>query len=115
MKATTLLLMMAIVAGGVVAYDRYRTAQAPAEEEIAAPVARASPAASSFDRPWGQQAGPTAAPAPVASASTYQCDGRTHCSQMRSCAEAEHFLQHCPNTKMDGDRDGIPCENQWCN
>ncbi|MGL4477877.1 MAG: excalibur calcium-binding domain-containing protein, partial [Aeromonas veronii] len=20
----------------------------------------------------------------------------------------------CPNTKMDGEGDGIPCENQWC-
>nr|WP_281257842.1 excalibur calcium-binding domain-containing protein [Marinobacterium halophilum] len=20
-------------------------------------------------------------------------------------------MQNCPNTKMDGDRDGIPCEN----
>lgn len=43
------------------------------------------------------------------------CDGRTHCSQMRSCAEATYFIQHCPNTKMDGDNDGVPCESQWCN
>ncbi|WP_342748501.1 excalibur calcium-binding domain-containing protein [Marinobacterium halophilum] len=21
------------------------------------------------------------------------------------------MIQNCPNTKMDGDRDGIPCEN----
>ena len=26
-------------------------------------------------------------------------------------AEAEYFVKNCPNTKMDGDRDGIPCEN----
>lgn len=44
----------------------------------------------------------------------YQCDGRTHCSQMRSCDEAKYFLRHCPGTKMDGDGDGIPCEQQWC-
>jgi hypothetical protein len=30
---------------------------------------------------------------------------------MRSRAEAEYFNRYCPNTKMDGDRDGIPCEN----
>lgn len=41
----------------------------------------------------------------------FRCDGRQHCSQMRSRAEAEFFLRSCPNTKMDGDRDGIPCEN----
>ncbi|MBJ6981967.1 excalibur calcium-binding domain-containing protein [Luteimonas sp. MC1572] len=33
---------------------------------------------------------------------------------MTSCAEAKYFIAHCPNTKMDGDRDGIPCEEQWC-
>ena len=43
--------------------------------------------------------------------SQFSCDGREHCSQMRSRAEAVFFINHCPNTKMDGDRDGIPCEN----
>lgn len=47
-------------------------------------------------------------------ASAFSCDGRQHCSQMRSCEEATYFLRNCPNTKMDGDRDGIPCEDQWC-
>ena len=44
----------------------------------------------------------------------FHCDGRTHCSQMTSCAEATYFLRNCPNTKMDGNNDGIPCEMQWC-
>jgi hypothetical protein len=44
----------------------------------------------------------------------YRCDGRTYCSQMTSCDEAKYFLNHCPNTKMDGDHDGVPCEQQWC-
>jgi len=43
--------------------------------------------------------------------SNFSCDGRLHCSQMTSRAEAVYFTKHCPNTKMDGDRDGIPCEN----
>ncbi|MDX2368029.1 MAG: cold shock domain-containing protein [Colwellia sp.] len=43
--------------------------------------------------------------------SQYSCDGREHCSQMTSRAEAGYFIKYCPNTKMDGDRDGIPCEN----
>ncbi|MEV3831249.1 excalibur calcium-binding domain-containing protein [Aeromonas allosaccharophila] len=47
-------------------------------------------------------------------AQRYQCDGRQYCSQMTSCEEATWFLQNCPNTKMDGEGDGIPCENQWC-
>ena len=40
----------------------------------------------------------------------FKCDGRQHCSQMRSFKEAKYFIKHCPNTKMDGDNDGIPCE-----
>ena len=44
----------------------------------------------------------------------FRCDGRTHCREMRSCAEAEFFLRNCPGTKMDGDKDGIPCEDQFC-
>ncbi len=44
-------------------------------------------------------------------ASTFKCDGRQHCSQMNSRAEAEFFVRNCPDTKMDGDRDGDPCEN----
>jgi cold shock CspA family protein len=45
----------------------------------------------------------------------FACDGRTHCSQMTSCEEAIYFLQHCPGTQMDGNNDGEPCEQQWCN
>jgi hypothetical protein len=52
--------------------------------------------------------------APAPSTSSYSCDGRTHCSQMSSCAEAKYFIQHCPNTQMDGNNDGVPCEKQWC-
>ena len=44
----------------------------------------------------------------------FRCDGRQHCSQMTSCAEAKFFLASCPGVKMDGDRDGTPCEQQWC-
>lgn len=44
---------------------------------------------------------------------TYECDGREYCSQMTSYEEAKFFIQNCPNTKMDGDRDGEPCESQF--
>ena len=49
-----------------------------------------------------------------ATSSSFQCDGRTHCSQMTSCAEATFFLRNCPNVQMDGNHDGVPCEQQWC-
>lgn len=52
------------------------------------------------------------APARATTATTgFKCDGRQYCSQMNSRAEAVFFTRNCPNTKMDGDRDGIPCEN----
>ena len=63
------------------------------------------------------QAASQPAPSATISASVdsqFTCDGRTHCSQMTSCAEATYFLQHCPNTEMDGNGDGEPCEQQWC-
>lgn len=44
----------------------------------------------------------------------FRCDQRKHCSQMRSCAEAVYFLDHCPGVMMDGDNDRTPCEEQLC-
>ena len=44
----------------------------------------------------------------------FKCGGRTYCSQMSSCEEAKFFINNCPNTKMDGNNDGVPCERQWC-
>ncbi|MFZ9311000.1 MAG: cold shock domain-containing protein [Arenimonas sp.] len=46
-------------------------------------------------------------------APAFACDGRIHCSEMRSEEEAIFFIQNCPNTKMDGDGDGQPCESQF--
>jgi hypothetical protein len=43
-----------------------------------------------------------------------KCDGRRYCSQMKSCKEATFFIKNCPNTSMDGNSDGIPCQKQWC-
>lgn len=42
----------------------------------------------------------------------FVCDGRQHCSEMTSYAEAVFFLKYCPNVKMDGDNDKLPCERQ---
>jgi hypothetical protein len=44
----------------------------------------------------------------------FRCDSRRYCSQMTSCAEARYFLAHCPNVKLDGNHNGVPCEAQWC-
>lgn len=57
---------------------------------------------------------PLNSPVPLARKVSFHCDGRQHCSQMTSCAEAKYFLQHCPDPRVDGDGDGVPCEQQWC-
>lgn len=55
-----------------------------------------------------------AIPSHASTQGAYHCDGRRYCSQMTSCAEATYFLKNCPGVKMDGNNDGVPCEQQWC-
>lgn len=57
---------------------------------------------------------PASTTAPDVAPPSFHCDGRKHCSQMSSCSEAKRFLQNCPGMEMDGDHDGIPCEQQLC-
>ncbi|GAB4040851.1 MAG: hypothetical protein Fur0014_11660 [Rubrivivax sp.] len=91
---------------GAVAPWEWRRSKGPCSGAASAPVAPQPPAA----RPAAARPVYPAMPALAA----YRCDGRTHCSQMRSCDEAKYFLANCPGVEMDGDRDGIPCEQQWC-
>ncbi len=44
----------------------------------------------------------------------FSCEGKRYCTEMSSCEEAIFYLQNCPGVAMDGDKDGIPCEDQWC-
>ncbi len=89
----------------------------PTVEELNAE--RKKKAVAAQGEPVSTRAAPMAATAPTTArtptpAERFRCDGRQHCSQMRSCEEAKYFLARCPDVKMDGDRDGIPCEEQWC-
>lgn len=46
----------------------------------------------------------------------FQCrPEKNSCSKMTSCAEALFHQERCGIQNMDGDHDGIPCEQQWCN
>jgi hypothetical protein len=97
MRQLIVLLILSLLAWS--GYRHFNAAESPA-----APKSAANPSPS---RPAAAHMAPDTSPG-------YTCDGRTHCSQMRSCAEAKYFLKHCPNTKMDGNGDGVPCERQWC-
>ena len=114
LTAKDFLWLVALVGVALFAYSKLTSQHATRAADAAEPPQRKRVviAPSNDDRSWikprDNQSG-SATPSV-----TNQCDGRTHCSQMRSCEEAKYFLQHCPNTEMDGDNDGIPCERQWC-
>jgi hypothetical protein len=95
--------------------------QAPTVEQLnAAEKQQRAAAASQAQRAAANTVtAPAAVVAPAASVSSalpsrFRCDGRQMCSQMTSCEEAKFFLANCPGVKMDGNRDGVPCEQQWC-
>ena len=89
MKYTHKIIVLALIYGGVQAYEKI------------------SPQFLIDDSPSTQISWSTGEP----EKSEFHCDGRQYCSEMRSRKEAEYFTYFCPDTKMDGDRDGIPCEN----
>lgn len=89
-----LVLAAFLVSLAVMAYRHVTRDPAPSHAALSQPLARA--------------------PAQTAPTAEFNCDGRTHCAQMTSCAEAEFFLRHCPDVKLDGNHDGEPCEQQWC-
>ena len=105
-----LLILLVVACIGAFAYDRLTHGASflksgTAQTETSAPLAAPSTASE-----WR----PPARTAPAqAAAHASGCDGRTHCSHMRSCSDAKAHM-HCPGAAMDGDRDGIPCERQWC-
>lgn len=91
---------------------------APSNPDVAAPDVQlpATPGNAGRSRTPNEKERRIAAEEPSAPAKeSFKCDGRIYCSQMTSCAEAKYFLAHCPAVKMDGDKNGIPCEIQWCN
>ena len=127
MKKLILLLLVAGLAWhGYARHEARLAARAAAAEtsraELAATGAIDTPAPAAAAAPPSEAAlepSSSSSPAPIPlsrpeAAARFSCDGRTHCSQMHSCAEATWFLQHCPGTEMDGDNDGVPCERQWC-
>jgi hypothetical protein len=40
----------------------------------------------------------------------WRCGEKRYCTQMTSCAEAMFHFRQCGLARLDGDRDGVPCE-----
>ncbi len=41
---------------------------------------------------------------------SYTCGSKTYCSEMSTCEEARYYLDSCGLSRLDADKDGIPCE-----
>lgn len=46
-----------------------------------------------------------------ATGSGYTCGSKTKCAQMESCEEAMFYLNTCGLSRLDRDKDGVPCES----
>ena len=117
MKVKDLFLVLILGGCALFIFDRYKASKAQQDSLQAAETSSSSETHPAADnRLWlPPQRSNHAELSPASStSSSFKCDGRTHCSHMRSCEEAKFFIQNCPNTQMDGDNDGIPCEKQWC-
>ena len=96
------ILVMFIVAGAYVFYTNFIDEAPSSFSDISTPLSI-------------KQSVESSRKARVIINSNFSCkEGREHCSQMTSCEEAKFYINNCPRTKMDGDRDGIPCASQWC-
>ncbi|MBF7071227.1 excalibur calcium-binding domain-containing protein [Aliarcobacter butzleri] len=40
----------------------------------------------------------------------FKCEGKKYCKEMNSCKEAMFYLKQCGVSRLDRDKDGIPCE-----
>ena len=123
-KRSSIVAVLLVAALSLFGYFMYQKAnRETVEPQSASPAESTTPQPQASTPKLTKKKPRQQAPAPVAEDTTtpevqvstqYRCDGRTRCSQMTSCAEATFFLQNCPGTQMDGDRDGVPCEQQWC-
>lgn len=41
----------------------------------------------------------------------FECGSKRYCKEMSSCEEARYYLEHCGLSRLDGDKDGTPCES----
>lgn len=62
--------------------------------------------------PWEWRKNPetTRKDLPIKGAESFTCAGKTYCREMISCAEAKFYLAQCGLSRLDGDKDGVPCE-----
>ncbi len=57
--------------------------------------------------PWAPALTPVPVPTPTP---VYSCSTSKTCTQMSSCQEAYYYFNTCGVSRLDGDKDGVPCE-----
>ena len=64
---------------------------------------------------WRRGGGRTSAAllASVPPTAAFACGQKSYCREMASCDEARYYLDQCGLSRLDGDGDGVPCE-QLC-
>jgi len=58
----------------------------------------------------GQPPAARSEPTPVKSEFAGHCGAKRTCREMTSCEEARFYLTQCGLSRLDGDKDGTPCE-----
>jgi len=59
--------------------------------------------------PWAWRRGQRS-PSKSAAVADTQCGSKRYCREMTSCAEEKLYLQQCGRSSLDGDNNGVPCE-----
>jgi endonuclease YncB( thermonuclease family) len=85
--------------------ERYKSAVIEAKAEKRGLWREANPIP-----PWAWRRGQRSAATDV-TATKFQCGSKRYCREMTSCEEAKFYLQKCGLDRLDGDRDGVPCES----
>jgi endonuclease YncB( thermonuclease family) len=101
------------------AYKQYLTDQSIADLEESAKAGKAGLWVDENPTPpWefrhGGKTAKAAKKLPVKKVSTdsgFECGSKSRCGDMSSCVEANFYLNECGLTKLDRDRDGVPCES----
>ncbi len=60
--------------------------------------------------PWEWRKGERTSNRTAATGAVFTCGTKRYCREMTSCKEAQFYLRQCGLTRLDGDKDGVPCE-----
>jgi len=106
-----------IVAGMAWWYQYYAGDQPPADREVYKSAVNEAKAKGiglwsepNAIPPWAWRRGQRSADTGAAAAA-FRCGSKRYCREMASCEEARFYLRECGLQRLDGDRDGVPCES----